>query len=185
MRFTVGVTVCLGVMLLGAGCASQPAVKQAIDDATKNAGQKLAEGVIKARTGQDVKVDFDQKGASFVDPSTGRAFAIGEKVTIPSSFPKDVPLYPKATPTSLDVTAGSTDAGVLLVSDDKRKDVQDWYAKEAVSAGWTVDGSHDVVDRVILSFKRDEHGGTARLTVSLSSDGQGRTDIILARKGVK
>lgn len=172
-------------MFAGAGCeAGELFVKQGAERLTETAVEGGLKQGIQRGSGQDVDVDFNKQGVSFTDPKTGRSFAFGEQVTIPATFPKDIPVYPKATPTSATMT-GET-SGLLLVSTDERKTVRDWYATEAIAAGWKKDGVFETADNIVMAFSRAENGGTAKMTVTLPPRTvDGKTNVIIARNGVK
>lgn len=62
----------------------------------------------------------------------------GGKAVKPANFPKDMPLYPKATYASYTV---SKEAGSSYGADtsDSQETVMAWFKTEVVKAGWTID----------------------------------------------
>jgi len=62
----------------------------------------------------------------------------GGKAVKPANFPKDMPLYPKATYSSYTV---SQDAGSSYGADtsDSQEVVMAWFKTEVLKAGWTID----------------------------------------------
>lgn len=182
MRTSIAVIV-FSLLLFGAGCA--PA-EQAAQTVRNKIAEGAAEGAIKAQTGADVDVNVNNNGLSFTDPKTGRSFSAGDNVSIPSNFPRDVPVYAGATPTSVSVFEEQKSASLLLITADDRNTVKDWYATESESLGWTKEGIIETADNIILSFSRAENGGTARMTVNLPPKSlDGKTQIIIGRNGAK
>jgi hypothetical protein len=166
--------------LLGAGCNPFDTAKQA----AQTAAQGAMEEAIKAKTGADLK--FSKEGVTYTDKD-GRVFAIGEEVKIPDAFPKDIPLYPAAKPTSVSVSDDRLTASILLRSTASVADIIAWYDTEAVKVGWEKKGDTDAAGTKVTSYKRGEGDAmeTLVLSVSASTDGTNGSMIVLARQGAK
>lgn len=181
----------LATIVLGAGCESpltyvKDRIQEKANNAVTSAAEQATEQLAKQRLGQDVDVNFTGKGVALKGKKDGQIFAIGEDVAIPEEFPADVPRYPGAKASSVSVSQEKQEAAVLLETGDARKDVRAWLEREAVEAGWNIEGTpYETVDSTILFFLREERGGKAHLTATVSVTGQGKTSILMARQGVK
>lgn len=180
------------IVLAGAGCTSVDALKQAATDAATNAAKTAAQkveegaakGAIKAGTGQDVDVKVTDNGLSFTDKN-GASFVAGDNVAIPSSFPKDVPVYANGKPTSIQVIKAGESASLLFTTKDDRTAIRDWYLSEADKGGWKIDGTMETADNIIISFSRVEGDATAKMTVTIQPKSiDGTVQVMVVRKGV-
>ncbi|HWQ99756.1 MAG TPA: hypothetical protein VN397_02810 [Candidatus Methylomirabilis sp.] len=173
---------------LGIGCNPFQSAK---DKISEKIGEKVVENVIekaiKKDSGKNVDVDLQKGGFSFKDEKTGQVFAVGEGVKIPDSFPSDVPRYPGATPKSVSLVDEQQEAGMVLETSDALEKVASWYKSEAQKSGWKSASTFNSEQTNIMSFEKEENGGTAKFTVSVSGNqsSDGNVMIIVARNGVK
>ena len=170
-------------LLLGAGCDVTSLFQKTTETVAQKAAEGAAEMALKKQLGKDVNVDVNKQGATFTDSSSGRTFAIGEQVTIPSNFPNDIPLNADCVPTSVSLNTKTSEAALLCVSVKTPQDARAWYQTEAIANGWTLNQDQEVMGSFSLSFTRPEKNGTAKLLINITSGTEGKTNLMIARSG--
>ena len=86
------------------------------------------------------KMDPDGKGMHLTATSdTGKQFnaSIGDEVEIPEEFPKDVPIFPGATPMAF-LSAPGEGIIVTFKSSEEQQDIYDFYQSSLADGGWEV-----------------------------------------------
>ncbi|OGL73338.1 hypothetical protein A3E39_00060 [Candidatus Uhrbacteria bacterium RIFCSPHIGHO2_12_FULL_60_25] len=172
---------------LGFGCNPFQAAKDKISEKIgEKVVEKTLEKAIEKSGAKDVDVDLDKQGFTFKDEKTGQVFSMGDNVAVPDNFPSDVPRYPDATPKSVTMNEEQQEASLMLETSGGLDEVVAWYKDEMPKQGWKSASSFDSAQAKIMSFEKDENGGTAKLSVSVTGDtSDGKTSIILARNGVE
>lgn len=143
LRTTTPFLLIAALALVGAGCGG-PSLSQRATDAA-----------IGAATGGKVKVNTGNDQVTYTDKD-GSGLAYGDNLTIPDSFPKDVPIYSGAKVKGVtNSTTGSVNATLNLeISDDQTK-VANWYDEHLIGAGWTKDSSFDASGTTIRSYSKN------------------------------
>ena len=171
------------MLLLGAGCGITDFFQKTTETVTQKAAESAASMALKKQLGKDVDVDVNKQGATFTDTSSGRVFAIGEHVSIPSNFPKDVPLDADCVPTSVSLDVAKGEAALLCVSSKNHNDARDWYEKEATSNGWALEQHQEIMGSIYLSFIQSDQSGKSKLLISITTGADGKTNLMIARSG--
>lgn len=175
MKVCACLLACLALLgLAGCGCGS-PRQK-----ATELAMEKAVEAAARAH-GQDVQVDLNSEGPSTVTVrekdgaktmtisaregvtqmhSTGpggknQSMTVGEKVTVPDTFPKDVPLPQDFTATAAIYDESGPSWTVQGKVPRPLAEVRDFYAGRLGQSGWTPQVSLDTAELVSLTFEKD------------------------------
>lgn len=113
---------------------------------------------------------------SGTDPS-GKSFeaSIGEDVTIPASFPDDVPTFPTATPLA-SMSAAGEGAMVTFKSSDGQEEIYDFYQGELSANGWSIDSEKSFGGQRSLDATKDSR----KVTVSITgTQGDSRISVIV------
>ncbi|HOJ67334.1 MAG TPA: hypothetical protein PKX28_06490 [Candidatus Hydrogenedentes bacterium] len=167
-----------GLLLILAGCgcgspsrkASEIAAEKAIEAAARAHGQNVKVDLNAGGEGASKVTITDEDGTRTVattiregqtemvsEGSGGRqTMRFGERVTIPDSFPRDVPLPPGLVPTAAvyDESGPSwTVQGSLQI---KPADVKAFYAEQLPKAGWTSQTTLDTAELISLTFEKDD-----------------------------
>ena len=145
----------------------------------KSAEQKAAEKAEKAfekQTGGKAQIDLTKGKMTFKD-KTGESVEIANKpgaVAIPADFPKDVFVYPGATPAmSLKSAEGTT---LNLSTTDAAGKVSETYKEKMKAEGWTQETALEQPQMIMLSYNKGER----RAMVHISpEDGGAKTQIML------
>lgn len=169
------------VSLMGFGCNPFASVEQKV---SQKVGEKVAEGILNQASGGKVSVDAQDGQYSFKDNKTGASYAVGENVSIPDTFPKDVPLYAGAKALTVSVgAAGEGDAGVTLQTTDDVATVTKWYEGKLKSDGWTQSSSATFNGSEIRAYEK----GEVKLSLSVipGGDEEKRSVITIGRSGGK
>jgi hypothetical protein len=169
------------VCVFGAGC-------NFFQSAAEKFGQQTASNLIEKSvekvTGNKVDVNVYKNGVALKDVKTGQTFQAGENIQIPDNFPADAPRYAGAAVKSATVNGTAKEATAMLETGDKLDKVEAWYKDEAVKAGWKSTKSFNASLIRTMGFEKDENGGKATLTITLSStSADGKTTIIVNRNG--
>jgi hypothetical protein len=167
------------VLLLGAGCGFTDVFQKTSETVAQKAAEGAANMALQKQFGKDVDLDVNAQGAVFTDTGSGRTFAIGERVDIPSSFPNDIPRHDDCAPTSVSVDASKSQAALICVSAKTPSEMRTWYEAAAVSNGWTLKQTQDILGSVQLTFTRSDT--SALLMVSIATGGNGKTTLTVAR----
>ncbi len=86
------------------------------------------------------KMDPDGKGMHLTATSPeGKQFnaSIGDEVEIPEEFPKDVPIFPGATPMAF-LSAPGEGIIVTFKSSEEQQDIFDFYQSSLADGGWEI-----------------------------------------------
>lgn len=105
---------------------------------TEKAVEKALEKALEKATDSDVKLNLDEGGAVVKDEKGGET-KVGEKVSLPEGWPKDVPVYPDSSFTISSKTKnGETGKNEFSVwgtaTKGSAKDVYNWYKSKF--SGW-------------------------------------------------
>lgn len=143
---------------------------------SKKIGEGIVEKAIESKTGvkTDIK-NLEQGKMTFTDSETGNTVSIGSG-TVPSTFPKDMPIYPDANVAgSVSGTSDSKDGSlVTLTTKDTMEKVVAYYKKELAANGWTTSQSYTAETMQTWVVKK----GTWTGTVSINGDKE-QTTIVL------
>ncbi|MSR85492.1 hypothetical protein EXS71_03620 [Candidatus Uhrbacteria bacterium] len=147
----------ISLIFLGVGCNPVAKIQEKV-------AEKAVEGLINKSTGGKASVDIGDNKMTFTNNKTGESMAYGENLTIPESFPRDVPIYPGAKAVAI-VTAkeGSQSASLNLVSTDEAAKVTAWYADQMKQGGWTEASSMTVTGADIRTYEK----GKVKLAVTI------------------
>lgn len=110
--------------------------------------------------GVTYKVTGDEKNAT-IKSEDGTQTNIGDKVKLPSNWPKNVPIYPDSTLTMASAKDGS-DFAATMTTKDKTAAIITWYKAEVQKQGWKlfiVPGSEKYNDDN-FTFENDTMAGT-------------------------
>lgn len=102
-------------------------------------------------------VNFDDKGMTINTPDGTLNFSN----QIPKGWPKDVPIYPgskiiNSATMNQDPSKGGSGIVLTMNTNDNRQTVRDYYKKELVSNGWTIDQDNEV--SVIATLVASKNG---------------------------
>lgn len=146
----VVILVVVVLLLALVGFAVQKVMQKASVMVGQKVGEKVAEGIIEKATGGKANVDVDSGNVS-VKTKEG-SFSTG--TSLPSDWSKDVPVYPEATVTysgSSNAKSGEAGTGAVLTTSDTAQKVRDYYAKELVVQGWSVDATYNANESTVIS----------------------------------
>jgi len=90
----------------------------------------------------------------------------GGKAVKPANFPKDIPLYPKATYDAY-TTSATDGSGYGATTADSKETVVNWFKTALPKNGWTA----DAINPELISFKKGDQTGNVSVTLF---DGQTR-----------
>ena len=142
----------------------------------KQIGKGMVEKAIESKTGVKTNIQDLEKGKmTFTDSKTGNTVSIGSD-TIPSAFPKDMPVYPKAKVAgSVSGSSDSKDGNlVTLTTNDSMDTVVSFYKKELAANGWETSQSYTAEKLQTWVVKK----GTWEGTVSVSGENNQTTIVI-------
>ena len=152
-------------MLLGLGC--------------KSPSQMITEKVLETASGGKAKVDLSGNTVK-VETKEGTSEWGGTK--LPDNWPSDAPVYPGASvqfSSSSNSKDGQPSAMVMFQTKEAGPNVYEFYKKELVAQGWTVEQDIQSGDGAMVTATKD----TRALSVTVAT-GDGQTDItvVLASK---
>jgi len=93
---------------------------------------------------------------------------LGGDVTLPESFPKEIPIYPESVAFSAMETGGGT-AMVTVNSDDSEMTIYEYYQEKLPAAGWQIDNEVNVGGGRILNATK----GDQRAVIHIQDIGDG------------
>lgn len=107
---------------------------------------------------------------------TGTKVRVGEDVSIPDNFPKDVPLYSNSTTQSVSYNEEQgLYAFVVLLTDDSIATVSDWYANQLAGEGWTQTGQFNADGMNMLMLSK----GNRNLVISIGPNDEDGPETII------
>lgn len=138
----------------------------------ENMSEKYIEQAIERETGGTVDVDYNNSNVT-VETEEG-SFSSGNDVKLPEDFPSDVYVFGGKL---LSVIKTNEDAVMISIETDKTPaEVKAAYEEKLKSDGWELTGTMDFGDSVSLIGKK----GTRTISVVISTDGSGKTNIVLS-----
>lgn len=155
------------LVLAGIGFVAQKVMQKASVMVGQKVGEKVAEGIIEKATGGKADVDVNSGNVS-VKTKEG---SFSTSSSLPADWPKDVPVYPGATVSysgSNTSKSGDSGIGAVLTTKDSAQKVRDYYAKELVVQGWTVEATYNADETSVLSATKDTR--TFAATTAQSDD---------------
>lgn len=130
------------------------------------AGEKYAEKVIETATGGQANVDL-QSGQVTVQTDQG---TFSTNAGLPADWPKDAPTYPGSTITYSAATT-PTDSGsgfsLMATTPDTVKQVVDYFNRELVSQGWTIEATQNIAGTSSLASVKSNRD----FSIAVISDG--------------
>lgn len=145
----------------------------------KNIGTSLVEKAIESKTGVKTQLSDLEKGKmTLTDEKTGTTIDIGSS-TIPSSFPKDFPLYPGMKLLSSMAGSGKTsDSGYWLTfsTPDSFDTVSAYYKSELTKKGWKEQGTFTSGSSLTTAVSNAKYSGS--LSITRESDSK-ETNVII------
>ena len=102
--------------------------------------ETATEKAIESATGADVDVDTNTVN---ITTQEGDKISVGEKLSLPSDFPSDVPVYDDKTILAASTTAENQYA-LTMTSTDSYSEIDEFYQTELESDGWTIE-SHNTM----------------------------------------
>ena len=150
--------VLLTVLFFMAGCGKSPE-------------ERAIEKLVQKGTGGKVNVDMSQGKVTVKDGNT--TVTSGGNVQVPSSFPKDVPVYPN-TQILNSMTAGDI-VHLTLISKEGIEKIVTSYKDQMTKQGWKETASFTMGTTVTLSYDKD----TRHATVAVSKMDKGESGIQL------
>lgn len=115
---------------LGAGCAQ---LDRTIEEARKFSIKDFVHQTMQNLSGGAVELDAGDGQITVKDTRSGVSYSVGEQVTIPKDFPKELLVYPKAR--ILAITQGS-EQGLNIQVNEFADTVVAWYADTLRADGW-------------------------------------------------
>ncbi|GMR07774.1 MAG: hypothetical protein BMS9Abin26_0778 [Gammaproteobacteria bacterium] len=145
-----------------------------------DAEETLVEKQIELATGGKADVDISKGQMTITSDSKGGevSMSIGENVTLPEDFPKDVLVYPGSKLESAVQMPEGFSLG--LTSKDNRKNIVDAYQDTMQSNGWKVQTTMVIDTQSIMMYEKDN-----RVTSILVDDGNKdsvRISVTIVRK---
>ncbi len=134
----------------------------------------------------------DRKGVEAVtDPETdtvtlngtdasGRPFSarVGVNVEIPDTFPKDVPLFPGASPMAT-MTAEGHGSFVSFMTEEPQEDIYDFYMEQLVAQGWAIESENSFRGQLSITSVKD----VRQLVVNIAgTEGDARVSVVITEK---
>lgn len=121
---------------------------------------------------QRPKIEQREDGAIRYEGQTqaGEKFVaqLGGHVTMPPSFPSDLPLYPGAVPFSaMETGSGTTIVG--LDSADQAPQVYGFYEDRLPASGWTIENELNLLDKRVLTATK----GDVKAVIQIESVAKG------------
>ncbi|HEY8091321.1 MAG TPA: hypothetical protein VIF09_25835 [Polyangiaceae bacterium] len=162
------------VALLAASTLATTGCKRLAEKAAEKAEEKAIE---RAAGAKGVQINSNGQGSMTVVTDAGTVM-LGSGAKIPEDFPKEVPVYPGASPTaSIKTSEGARPAWTLTFETTDSKDKVAAYYKANLS-GFTQKSAMDLGQASILVYS------SAKYDVSLTANQQGpKTEILLAVSG--
>lgn len=162
--------------ILAAGGAGLLALSTlvACGGASEQAAQTMAEEAVEGATGGDVDITDD---SMTVTDAEGNEMAVGADITIPDTWPADVPLF-DGTLTVASVQADDT-AYAMWTTDLDAASAADAYGESLTTAGYSLTQDTTVGDMVMREYRSStrsisvvsgEVGGTTSLTITSIAD---------------
>jgi hypothetical protein len=136
MRRFVGVAVVLACV--ACGCGTQSTLK-----GPDGAGVPVDQG--------SAKVQIKGPGADRSDKKPAQAPG---KVKVPEDFPKDIPIYPSATPV-IHTSAGQSGRTLELKTSDAIAKVKAFYKEKLKAEGWKQDSDSSTEENTLLMNTKD------------------------------
>lgn len=157
----------ISISLLLSGCSLNPTASL-----QQKASETIAQKAIESQTGGKVQIDNNGQKIT-VKGENGETVIGGDD--IPANFPKDVPLYPNAKPSTSWSSTAQNNQGVMvsLETSDLKSKVTDFYDKELPKNGWVVDSTTKTNDGAMYVIKKNNRDGW----VTVSADSNGKTTI--------
>lgn len=141
-------------------------------------GSWISKNSMKAVTGVDVDKNID--GSATYTTKEG-SVSVGTN-KLPADWPSDAPTYKNATiqySASTNPQTGGAGLGVVFMTSDSSQIVIDFYKKELVAKGWTIEQTAIAGQTTVISAKKDDRqfgmyiadaeNGQTSVTVSISS----------------
>lgn len=165
------------ISLFGLGCNPLASLE-------RKAAEKTAEGILGQASGGKVSVDANSGQYAFKDNKTGASVVVGENVSLPSDFPKDIPQYPgtKILTASTDPNQGG--AAVTFQSTDDVTKATKWYEDTLKAGGWTQSSSFTAGGSEIRAYEK----GKVKMTFTIQAangDAKGGCMITIVREEEK
>lgn len=152
----------IAVLLLTAcGGGDEPAKETAADTAKRDELDSAMErAMADIPPDQRPTIEQGEDGAFRYSGKTesGESFdaQLGGEVTLPESFPDDLPIYPESVPFSAMETGGGT-AMVTVNSEDSEEAIYAYYQEKLPAAGWQIENEVNVGGgRVLNATKGDQ-----------------------------
>lgn len=156
---TIRFVVALGaISLFGLGCNPLASLE-------RKAGEKAAEGILSQASGGKVSVDADSGQYAFKDNKTGASFVVGENVSLPSDFPKDIPVYPDSKTLTASTDPSQGGASVTFQSSDDVAKATRWYEDRLKNDGWKQSSSFTAGGSEIRAYEK----GTVKLSFTIQA----------------
>jgi hypothetical protein len=148
-----------GMLAFGAGCGRK---------ASQSAGERIAEGLMKAATGGKADVDLSGDKVTVKTKDGEMKFAGSGNLKVPDTFPKDIPLYKDARVAQTYSSGGNM--SLALSSSDAAEAILDFYSKEMPSQGWAEETSVRHEKGGMGAYKKEKR----QVTVSVNDTGSDR-----------
>lgn len=137
------------VAIIGAGLLAFPALA-ACGNVAENAAQSAAEQAAEnAMGGGDVDISDD---SMTVTDDEGNEMAVGENISIPDTWPDDVPLYDGGELAMVTVQADGSAYAMWMLS-GAPADAMDAYSAQLESAGYSMDQEADLGGTLMREFR--------------------------------
>jgi len=121
----------------------------------RKAGEKLAEGILKAGTGGNVDVNSSGDGAK-VETGDG-SLSVGSSASWPKDMPNSVPEF-KYGKITMAVSTDTNGKGWSVTYEAVESGAMEKYASDLSSAGWTKEDTADMgAGLSILSYSKDSY----------------------------
>ena len=156
-----GLTWIAALLLTACGGGDEPAKEAAADAAAQDELDAVMErAMADVPPDQRPTIEQGEDGAFRYSGKTesGEAFdaQLGGDVTLPESFPDEIPMYPDSVPFSAMETGGGT-AMVTVNSDDSEANIYEYYKEKLPAAGWQIDNEVNVGGgRILNATKGDQ-----------------------------
>ncbi len=116
----------------------------------RKATERIAEEAIEGESGAEV--DISEEGFT-VEGDDGSSATFSQNGEVPSTFPKDVPVYEGTIITSVELNEGFT---LGIETDDASGDIIDWYEKELGDDGWKQEMKVETEQGAMYGAKKGE-----------------------------
>jgi len=174
------------LVFIGAGCVLLIVVFSLVSYiigtfVAKKIGSGIVQKVIEDKTGVKANIeDLEEGKMTFTDAKTGTTVNIGSG-EVPSTFPKDFPLYPgyKVTSAMSGAANGKKDGFWLTLSTSDPSDkVVTYYKFELEKNGWTLDSTFTANDMTTETIRKGSWKGSLSIGKT-SSESETQIVIIL------